>query len=92
MSSRAVYVYRLHVQLPPQAADPYWVPPTYSGRFKGEDYDGEPLRFPWPARRLYLSGTAAAKRAQLLRSWGCTVDVERSQRVVFGAQLPLARV
>lgn len=76
----SAFVYRLEVTYPPGSHTPDWEPedwdpPTWWG--DPEDY----VNFRWPRVRLYLSATAARKRATLLRQFGATVDVVRSEPI-----------
>lgn len=81
MPARTVYVYRLNIKFPPGSDQPGWRPADYDTTWLPEDAD---LRvFSWPKRRLYLSASAAEKRAAMLRRWGCTVGIDRSAPVTF---------
>jgi hypothetical protein len=97
---RPAYLYRLVVEYPPEAfnggspafyddgtpkLDPNWEPEGWDGDtgYYGPDFDG----FRWPdARRRFLSHTSAVNRANLLRKYGATVDIERSDRVTWPTQ------
>jgi hypothetical protein len=74
-----VFVYRLLVEYPEgvdwQNPPDAWTPDTFY------DSDGTPeeTTFSWPRERCYLSRGAAEKRANLLRSYGCTVRMLRAE-------------
>lgn len=56
--------------------------PTYVYRLKVETPEGVPRG--WiPARRHFMSRSGAEDRARLLRSWGATVTIERSEPVTW---------
>lgn len=40
-------------------------------------------RFHWPSRRNYLSRSGADTMADILRGYGCTVTIERSEPVAW---------
>lgn len=73
------FVYLLVVEIPEGSDRRGWMP---KGWFP-DIVEGEETEFHWPPRRRYLSLTSADRRAQLLRSWGATVEVIRSLPVVF---------
>lgn len=88
MPERKTYLYRLHVEYPPGSDELEWEPPGWRDNPEHWDTDPEtgapePRWFSWPTVRLYLSQTAAKRRADLLRSYGATVTVERSQPIVW---------
>lgn len=70
------FVYRLIVKTPSGSDSPGWQPDNW------EPYDDEAY-FSWPTRRNYLSQAPAHRKAELLRSWGATVEVVRSRPVEF---------
>ncbi|MDE2468379.1 MAG: hypothetical protein KGL35_06460 [Bradyrhizobium sp.] len=88
--SRVAYAYRLIVSLPEGCDADDWLPPclldeegSYVGR-NGWEVDGvdEDGVFHWPRfDRAYLSERAANKRASLLRKYGATVEVLRSEPI-----------
>jgi hypothetical protein len=79
-------VYRLQVAYPEGSHDehglpvPGWQPPGWVPTF-GYAHDDGPEPFGWPRVRAYLSRGGADKRADLLRSFGATVEVEASKPV-----------
>jgi hypothetical protein len=76
VARRKVYLYRLRVTLPPEAAEPGWEPQAWLD----DDYRGD---FRWPETRLYLSGGWARRRANLFRKYGAQVTIERSAPVTW---------
>lgn len=71
--TRPIYTYRLNIEYPegvdwrnPPAA---WEEPEHFGEF-------EDRTFHWPTERRFLSREGAEHRAELLRSWGCKVEIE----------------
>lgn len=83
-----VRVYRLEVTIPEGSEKRGWQPEGWEEEFGGivaTDSDGAPeyRTFSWPQRRLYLSPSSARKRAELLRRWGATVEISRSEPVRF---------
>jgi hypothetical protein len=78
------YVYRLDVTYPEGSHDDDWAPEGWEPEPVMEAETGawyEPP-FRWPAvGRLYLSRSAASRRADLLRSYGARVEVVRSEPV-----------
>jgi hypothetical protein len=76
-SERAVFVYRLIVEIPPECLGRDFVPDELREKETYRDWYESPFR--WPRRRLYLHWTSAAYRAAMLRRWGATVRVERSR-------------
>jgi hypothetical protein len=85
MTARPVYVYRLDVVYP-EGVDwrnppPAWEPDT----FVYGDGETADTTFHWPQIRQYLSARAAENRANLLRKYGATVTVVRSQPVEWPA-------
>ena len=74
------HVYRLVVKLPAAASEPGWEPPNWPGWPEDEvphQYeDSQP--FVMPRRRLYFSAAAAARRMNLLLSWGIDVHLEHA--------------
>jgi len=78
-------VYRLNVAYPEGSHDEHglpvldwqpfgWVPDQYA-------HDDGPRPFSWPRVHAYLSLSGVVKRANLLRSFGATVEVESSKPV-----------
>lgn len=81
---RPTYVYRLNV-IYPEGVDwrnppEGWMPMVVDGP-EGQDIQ----TFTWPTRRHYMSREGAEDRARLLRGWGCTVTIERSDPVTWPA-------
>lgn len=76
-----VRVYRLDVEYPAGSREPGWEPPGWTP--DREDGDGGWLDFSWPSVRLYLSRSSAKDRKALLESYGATVEIVPSQRVVW---------
>jgi hypothetical protein len=88
VAERKVYLYRLNVTLPPEAADPEWEPQAWLDQLPPYPAEGAPPealegRFQWPRNRLYLSLSAAKRRAALFEKYGATVTVERSPPVTW---------
>jgi len=83
-------VYRLHVTYPEGSFEPEWEPPGWEPDYWVDPDTGahEPMPFRWPAERLFLSRSAAQRRAVQLRSYGAKVEVEESEPVVWGRILP----
>lgn len=91
--SRPVHIYRLDVLYPEGSRfDPehpedrrwdHWEPPggTWDPGYSADpEYDD---RFRWPAERLYLSSSAAKRRAALFEKYGAKVTIERSEPVTW---------
>ncbi len=80
---RPLYVYRLVVEYP-DGVD-WRNPPKLWMEERGQDGqigDGErESYFSWPNRRHYLSISGAKLGAERLRSWGCVVGIQRSERI-----------
>jgi hypothetical protein len=55
-----------------------WVPLVYDHP-EGQDIQ----TFHWPERKHYLSRSGAEGRASILRDYGCTVTIERSEPVAW---------
>lgn len=77
-----VYVYRLVVEYPegvgPDNPPKKWEPMVV------DTIDGpERQVFSWPTRIHYMSRAGANERADLLRRWGCTVTIKRSNPVTW---------
>jgi hypothetical protein len=83
MSARKVYLYRLNVTLPPEAADPDWEPDGWA-----TDPHNAGQGFQWPRVTRYLSLHRAECRAYLLRKYGAQVTVERSAPVTWPGAAP----
>ena len=81
----SVFVYRLVVTLPEGSDAPGWRPEGYEDEY-GRYQDDDETPFRWPKRRLYLSASAASRRASLLTRWGADVAIVRSQPVLFDAE------
>lgn len=77
MSERAVFAYRLVIELPPECLVPGFVPEELLDEESWRDWDASPFR--WPRRRLYFDFTSAQRRASMLHRWGADVRVERSR-------------
>jgi hypothetical protein len=79
MTDRPTFVYMLAIEYPmgidwrnpPENWEPIFIPPD------------DETSFQWPPERRFLSKRAAEHRAERLRSYGCTVEVRRSQPVVW---------
>lgn len=80
MAERKVYLYRLVVTLPAEAAEPGWEPQAW---LDDEDNHGPWNDFHWPKKPLYKSASGARKRADLFRSYGAEVTVRRSEPVTW---------
>jgi hypothetical protein len=83
---RKRYAYRLLVTYP-ELDDPWVGPDTDAARAwlaATNDPNGDQV-WRWPAVKTYLSSTAANRKANLLRSLGCSVIVERSNPITWGA-------
>lgn len=91
MSKRAAYLYRLVVTLPEGADEVGWKPENWEevcearGWIDMERETGAEFTIPfsWPRRRLYMSAAAAEERAKMLREYGATVKIERSNPVTW---------
>jgi hypothetical protein len=80
--ARRIYVYRLDVTLPEEAADPLWEPASWQPEWDPNPESDQSFR--WPRHdRLWLSRSGAKGRADLLRSYGAKVEIVRSREVVF---------
>lgn len=76
MTGRKQYAYRLTVLLPDEPTLDEWEPAWH-------DLEGTE-EFYWPRwQRYYFSASGAKKRADLLRKYGATVTVERSEPIVW---------
>lgn len=75
------YVYRLQVRYPEGSDTPGWQPEGWEPEWNG-DPDAD-LSFHWPRVRDYFGPRAAKARADLLRGYGCEVEVLRSQPVTW---------
>lgn len=76
MTVRNQYAYRLTVVLPDEPTLDEWEPVW-------NDMDGTES-FHWPRwQRYYFSQGGAKKRADLLRKYGATVDIQRSLPIVW---------
>lgn len=78
---RKVYLYRLNVTLPPEAADPNWEPAGWE-----DDPHNAGQSFQWPRVTRYLAASRAEHRARLLRKYGAEVTIERSAPVTWPAE------
>lgn len=77
----SIHVYRLVVTLPAEPPEDWHrIIYGYEPSMPTHPNEDEP-RFSWPARRLYLSASGAAKRKRLLERLGAIVTVERSGAV-----------
>ena len=90
MFGRTIYLYRLVVTLPPEAAEPDWEPQAWLDQLPPYPLEGAPPeamegRFEWPRNRLYQSASGAKRRADLYRKYGATVTIERSAPVTWPA-------
>lgn len=81
MSTSPLHAYRLVVEYPEGVNDTN--PPATWGRSQiaDDEYD----TFQWPRVHPYLSRSGAKKRADLLRSYGCTVTIEKSDPITWPA-------
>lgn len=84
---KRVFVWRVRVtSFPPRSHwtqedwDPHWQPEGWEADLmQMPDGSVEETTFGWPTnRRHYLTAGAARRRADLLRLYGATVEVERS--------------
>ena len=84
MAERPVYVYRLKVEYP-EGVD--WRNPPKAWEPMVIDHPEGPdtQMFFWPTRKHYMSRPGAADRKALLESWGCKVEIERSDPVTWSA-------
>jgi hypothetical protein len=83
MSDRPVsdYVWRLVVEYPPSEPWPRGGVPGNAASYEfAEANDGN---FWWPRHTRYLTKQTAEKRADLLRKYGATVTVVRSEPIVW---------
>lgn len=83
---RRIYLYRLHVEYPPGSQELGWEPPGWRDDPENEVIDPETgapdcASFSWPFNRTYISQTAARRRADLFRSYGAGVTIERSKPI-----------
>lgn len=85
----AIYVYRLVVTLPEGSTERGWEPDNWVAFCDDRGWspvndERDETSFAWAlSRKHYLSGGAANRRANLLRGFGATVEVERSESVVW---------
>jgi hypothetical protein len=97
--SRPTYLYRLEIVYPEGSVfDPErpedrrwldWEPENWQGW--GGEWDGNPDHddsFRWPRTRLFLSQTAAKRRAELFEKYGAKVTIERSEAVTWTRTRP----
>jgi hypothetical protein len=80
---RIVYVWRLEVTYPAGSREPGWSPPGWVSGWEPDPDVGEVEVFRWPAVHDHLSRSGAETRAELLRRFGATVEVIRSQPVAW---------
>jgi hypothetical protein len=84
---RPVRVYRLDVTYPPGSLEPGWEPPGWDPLETDTDWvvtpDDDMAWAGWPKNRLYLSASSAQRRANRFRKYGATVEVERSELVLW---------
>lgn len=85
--TRQLYAYRLVVTYPEDSNEVDWVPEGWEAicEKKGWSDHNHPMDIPfaWPRRRIYFSSSAANERAELLRLYGATVTVERSNAITW---------
>lgn len=91
MADRPLYAYRLDVTYPAGSHDaeghpiPGWEPPDWnSGTGEGFTFTRE---FRWPKAKPYLSRGGAAERARILRQYGATVRIVRSNSITWPADV-----
>jgi hypothetical protein len=97
VAERRLYAYRIVLTLPKGADAPGWEPEDWieiceeKGWWSSMDTYGndEPPPFRWPRRTMYFDGPSAEKRAELLRRYGATVEVERSEPLRWSQGDPL---
>ncbi|WP_433357742.1 hypothetical protein ACQP25_44950 (plasmid) [Microtetraspora malaysiensis] len=88
MAERKTYLYRLNVEYPPGSDEWGWEPPGWQHNPIAQVIDPETgghecASFSWPTVRPYLSQSAAKRRADLLRSYGAVVTIQRSQPIAW---------
>lgn len=84
--TRPTYVYRLRVEYP-EGVDWRNPPEAWEAdEWQAADGSIESREFQWPRVRPYLSASGAKARADLLRKYGCTVEIERSEPVRFSGE------
>lgn len=86
----SAYVYRLDVTYPPGSDEYGWAPEGWDDAPENQEMEPDtgawgPAPFHWPAVRRYQSRGGAERRAELLRSYGATVTVVRSNPVTWPA-------
>lgn len=80
-ANRPTYVWRLEVEYPPTTPWPNGGVPGNEASYKfAAENDGH---FWWPRHTRYLSERTAYRRAELLRKYGATVTVVRSDPITW---------
>lgn len=78
-------IYALEITYPEGSDQPGWEPQNWDPEQSAYNY-GERY-FKWPKIRRYLSNSAAQRRAQLFRCFGCEVDVVASEPIQWPSAL-----
>ena len=87
------YLYRLDVTYPPGSNEYGWSPPGWDEDPTNDAVEAEtgaPYTAPfwWPTHHVYQSRSGAKKRADLLRKYGATVALIRSNPVTWPDATP----
>jgi hypothetical protein len=85
VSKAKTYVYRLWVEYPEGSREYGWAPAGWAPEPQG-DPDAD-TAFRWPAVHDFLSRRGAETRAKLLRGFGATVEVLRSDPVGWSSNV-----
>jgi hypothetical protein len=88
--ARPVHVYRLEIAYPQGSHEPGWTPALWSRLPRRTRRKLERAGFRWPAERMFLSASAAYRRAWRLRCYGAEAEVCRSAPVTW-PEAPPAR-
>lgn len=86
-AERRTYAYRLDVTYPEGSNERGWEPKDWDGWADevAGDLDASSIYFQWPSVKTYLSQSTAKRRADLLRKYGATVTIIRSEPIVWPA-------
>lgn len=82
-AERRTYAYRLDVTYPEGSNERGWEPKDWDG-WADEGASRDPsIYFQWPSVKTYLSQSAAKRRADLLRKYGASIEIVRSEPIVW---------
>lgn len=85
MTDDRTRVYRLDITYPEGSDAPGWQPAGWTAGDPGTrgGPELEDCWFGWPAEHLYLSRSGSARRAEILRGYGCDVNIVVSFPVMW---------